>query len=70
MGDRIFTYHKVPKDFVTNHLMKIYTGTLYSIANRDEEFLTEYLEKHMGQRLFQSLSNLAQKGYRVRIYWS
>jgi hypothetical protein len=65
MGDRIFTFHKVPKDFVTNHLMKIYTGALYSIALRDEEFLNEYLEKYMCQRLFQSLTNLTQKGYTV-----
>lgn len=65
MGDRVFTQHKIPKDFVLNHLNKIYTGTLYSIAGRDEEFLGEYLEKYFSERLLQSLTTLSKKGYMV-----
>jgi len=66
MGDRIFSYHKVPKDFVTNHFNKIYSGVLYSIAARDEEFLSEYLEKNFSERLLASLTNLSKQGYMIK----
>ncbi len=65
MGDRIFSYHKVPKDFVISHFNKIYSGALYSMAARDEEFLTEYLEKNFSERLLKSLSELSKQGYMV-----
>jgi hypothetical protein len=51
MSERIFVYHKIPKSFITNHLYKIYCGTLYSIAKRDDEFFSEYLEKNFSDRL-------------------
>jgi len=66
MLERVFAFHKIPKDFVTNHLNKIYTGVLYSIAARDEEFLNEYLEKHFCERLLKNLTELSKKGYMVK----
>lgn len=65
--DRIFVFHKIPKEFVTNHLNKIYTGALYSMAARDEEFLGEYLEKRFCEKLLNSLTDLTKKGYMVRL---
>ena len=66
MMDRVFVHHKIPRDFVTNHLNKIYNGVLYSIAARDEEFLSEYLEKYFSERLLRSLTDLSKKGYMVK----
>ena len=68
MGDRIFHEHKLPYHFITNHLYKIYAGTLHSIAKRDEEFLNEYLEESFALRLLQSLDKLKEKGYVVSEY--
>ena len=65
MGDRIFSQHRIPKDLVTNHLSKIYIGSLYSIAAKDEEFLNEYLEKRFSETTIKSINSLQQKGYVV-----
>lgn len=66
IGDRIFIYHKIPREFVYSHLNKIYAGFLHSIASRDEEFLREYTEANFCKRLFDSLDKLKSKGYTIK----
>ena len=65
MGERIFAEHRIPKEFVLNHLFKIYVGMIYSIANRDEEFILEYCEKNFAEKLCQRLKTLEDEGYIV-----
>jgi hypothetical protein len=40
---------------VFDHLNKIFTGTLYAIADKEEEFLNEYCEKSFANRLIKSV---------------
>ena len=62
----MYSEHKLPRHFIEEHLYKIYQGMIYSMANLDEEFLTEYLEKSFSTKLIQSLKVLKEKGYKVK----
>jgi hypothetical protein len=69
MGERTFTQHKIPKEFVTNLLFKIYRGTLMSIQNNDEEFLREYLEEEFANKLWATMQNMQKNNYKVSLSW-
>ena len=58
MSDRVFSYHKIPKDFVTDHLNKIHTGMIHSI---DQEFSNEYLKMYFYYELLESLGDFSKK---------
>ena len=55
LSENVFAHHKIPKDMVFDHLNKIFTGTLYAIADKEEEFLNEYCEKSFANRLIKSV---------------
>jgi hypothetical protein len=65
MGERVFAQHKIPKNMIIDHIYKIYQGTLYSMANLDEEFLGEYLEADFSNRLINSLKKMRDSGFEV-----
>lgn len=64
---RMFSEHKVPDNFVLDYLFKVYMGTVKAMAENDEEFLSEYLEKSFSDRLVQRLKTLKEKGYRFNV---
>ena len=39
MGMRILGYYGINEEVITNHLLKIYKGTLYSIADQNYSFM-------------------------------
>lgn len=49
-------------DRLLDHLIKIYKGTLYSMAAQDSEFLREYCEERFANRVIESLGRLEQQG--------
>lgn len=67
IGDRIFAEHRIPRDFVLNHLFKIYNGMIYSMAGNDKEFIYEYCEKNLADRLSKKLDDLSNQGYAVKL---
>lgn len=64
---RMFSEHKVPDNFVMDYLFKVYMGTVKAMADHDEEFLGEYLEKSFATKLGQRLKTLKDKGYRLSV---
>ena len=64
--NQMLNYSKMSKNWILDHLQKIYLGTLYSIEKNDKEFLEEYLEPSLANKLFEQISNLQDEGYRVR----
>ena len=67
MVDRLFGEHKVPESFVLDYLFKVYLGTLKSIVELDEEFLTEYLEEGLSKKLISRLKEMKAKGYTFKL---
>ncbi len=57
--------NKISEKSLWDHLTKIYMGTVYSIANQDGEFLTEYAETNFGKILLKKSENLWKNGYKV-----
>lgn len=64
---RMFSEHKVPDNFVMDYLFKVYMGTVKAMADQDEEFLGEYLEKSFATKLGQRIKTLKEKGYRLSV---
>lgn len=46
-----------------DHLHKIYDGFIYSIANNDKEFLSEYVEDRFYHKLSDQIDRLIKEGY-------
>ena len=67
MTNRLFSEQKVPEPFVLDYLYKIYLGTLKSMVEGDEEFLSEYLEKGFAERLVRRIKEMREKGYRFKV---
>lgn len=59
--------HKIPDDWILQHLKKIYMGTLYSIAGKDEEFLGEYLERNLIEAFRRSLQMIQEDRLRIEV---
>eukprot|EP01017_Pseudomicrothorax_dubius_P011145 TRINITY_DN14112_c0_g5_i1.p1 TRINITY_DN14112_c0_g5~~TRINITY_DN14112_c0_g5_i1.p1 ORF type:complete len:322 (+),score=60.02 TRINITY_DN14112_c0_g5_i1:110-1075(+) len=68
LGERVFAQHRLPKDFILDHLFKIYRGVLLSSQNVDEEFLREYLEPGFAQRFVESLDRVKKQNYQLQAY--
>jgi len=60
LGDMIYSEHQLPKQIIMDHLHKIYDGFIYSIANNDHEFLSEYVESGFYDKLTNQLDRLNQ----------
>jgi len=67
MVSRMFSEHKVPEHFIMDYLYKIYLGTLKAMADNDEEFLREYLEKNFSDKLVARLKEMRGKGYSFKV---
>lgn len=65
MSDRIFSQHRLPQQFISNLLFKIYRGALLALQNNDEEFIREYLEEEFANKLWATSQNLQKNGYKV-----
>lgn len=42
-------------------------GTVYSMANQDKEFLSEYAEENFASTILEKFGNLLKNGYHVYI---
>lgn len=58
---------KISEFVLGDHLTKIFMGTIYSLANQDKEFISEYVESNFGKIILENSSNLLKKGYKVLI---
>ena len=67
---RIYGQHRIPIHFIEDYLYKIYLGLLHSIAQLDEEFLSEYLEEKFAEKLISRLKYLKEEGYKVSSFWA
>ena len=45
---------RVPEQTMMNYFQKLFIGSLYAISNSDQEFLDEYLEKNLVDKILQS----------------
>lgn len=59
--------NKIPEYIFVEHLTKIFHGTLYSMGARDTEFLTEYVEKNLKDKIITKLEEFSNKGCKVSI---
>lgn len=65
--NQILSYSKVSESWILDHLQKIYFGTLHSIIEKDEEFLSEYLESNLKEKLINSISEIQKNNFKLEI---
>ena len=51
-----------------DHFIKIFAGSVYSMANQDDEFLTEYLEPNFAKKVLEKSQHLLKNGYKVLFF--
>lgn len=51
MANRLMGYYGVEHEVICDHLMKIFRGTLFSTATKDNKFFEEYVEVGLANRI-------------------
>ena len=64
---QICAYSNLSESWLLGHLKKIYTGTLYAIANNDQVFMDEYLQKNLVKIVQNGIFELNSNGFRVNL---
>ena len=65
--NQILSYSKLSESWILDHLQKIYFGSLYSIIEKDEEFLSEYLEKNLKEKILKSVKEIEKNNFKLKV---
>ena len=67
MPERVMSYYGIHHTTITDYLLKIYKASLFSIADKNEEFMKEYWEKGFMERVLESIDVAKEKGYKMKV---
>jgi chromosomal replication initiation ATPase DnaA len=58
---------RVPEQTMMNYFQKLFIGSLHAISNSDEEFLREYLEKNLVDKILKSNKQLEENNLFLKV---
>lgn len=68
MANRLMGYYGVEHEVICDHLMKIFRGTLFSTATKDNKFFEEYVEVGLANRIKADIQSMENKGFTLKIF--
>ena len=66
LPERVLSYYKIPKKTITSYLLKIYKASLYAIADRNKQYMEEYWESGLTEKIMEVLENMKQE-YAIQV---
>jgi hypothetical protein len=67
MIKQVMANARVPEQTMLNYFQKLFIGSLYAICNSDEEFLKEYLEINMVNKILESNNKLKENNLFLKV---
>lgn len=68
MFNQLLARSRIPQISIISYLQKMFSASLQAIANNDEEFMREYLESNLVDKILETNRQLAQKGLFLEVH--
>lgn len=60
------SYYRIPKNSITDYLLKMYKASLYAIADSNKAYMDEYWEKSLTEEVLKVMEK-AQQEYTIKV---
>lgn len=61
------SYYRIHPTTITDYLLKIYKASLYAMIDKNQQFMNEYWEQGLKEKVLQSLQKTKEQGYTVKL---